>query len=82
MVGEGEHCNTMGGGATPCVCTYILYIDKHIIVTNGSITGLLCQPDQVSKTEPWPGGHEKSSDFYPLSLIPNPGHSVQIPHLA
>ena len=44
---------------TPRVCVYILYIDKHSIVTNGSITGLLRQPDQVSKTEPWPGGHEK-----------------------
>ena len=27
------------------------------------------------------GNMKKSSDSYPLSLIPNPGHSVQIPHL-
>ena len=51
MVGEGEHWNTMSGwgGNTMHMCVYILYIDKHIIVTNGSITGLLRQPDQVVK---------------------------------
>ena len=43
MVGEGEHWNTMGGWGGDTVCVYILYIDKYITVTNGSITGLLRQ---------------------------------------
>ena len=49
MVVERKHRDTMGGGGVGTLCIFILYIDRYIIVTNGSITGLLRQPDQVSK---------------------------------
>ena len=34
------------------------YTTPRIRVINGSNRWVLCQPDQVNKTDSWPGGHE------------------------
>ena len=51
-------------------CIYsLLYIILTSLLINGSNHWVLCRPDQVYKSDPWPGGHEvlfaATSDHFP-----------------
>ena len=49
-------------------CSFIINT-YSLQVVNGSNLWLLCQPDQVNKTDPWPGGHKVL--FAAASRLPN-----------